>query len=412
METMDGVTTFILAGGAGRRLFPLTRDRAKPAVAFGTKWRLIDFTLANCLHSGMRSVAVLTQYKGDTVAQHGARVWRGAAGMTVRIVSPGRDGRCRRYRGTADAVFQNLPALERSEAADALVLAGDHVYAMDYRPLVEAHREAGSDVTIATIPVPRSACSQFGILRRDMLGRVREFIEKPDSRDPRLDHGPALHASMGIYVFRRDALYRLLADGPGKGRWFDFGADVIPNAIESCRVFSHEFRRAPMGVRAYWRDVGTIDSYFAAHMELLDGGFSIDPDDPHWPASPDSLTGDSPCDYLDAVRTGPSCTLDGSVSHAVLGRNVVIESGAHVRDAVILDGARIGAGCRIRRAIIGERSFVEPGTLLGFGEDPEGTFRSAGGVAVLVRGEDGNRQAGPCEAQSTDRNRLPLVING
>ena len=397
---MRDVSTFVLAGGVGKRLFPLTRDRSKPAVSFGGNWRLIDFTLSNCLHSGIGRAAVLAQYKSESLVSHASARWNGRGALTLDVLEPRVDDGIGWYRGTADSVYRYAWMLRRDRPRDVLILAGDHVYAMDYRPFVAWHRAHGAELTIAVARRPRTECSQFGIVERREDGRVTGFLEKPAADDPRLGAGEELCASMGIYVFRTDVLLEALADGPGCDRRFDFGADIIPRLVAAVPVQSYVFEHSPSGRNAYWRDVGTIDAYFEAHMAMLARVPPIATSSRLWPMLPASertvsrrtVLGDGA--WIEDSIVGPDCLIEGSVQHSVVSRGVEIAEGAEVRDAVVLPGARIGGHCRIAHAIVDEGSSLPAGTTVGYGDELQETVCSPGGVAVFSREDDVDV---PCE---------------
>ncbi|MBN1419756.1 MAG: glucose-1-phosphate adenylyltransferase [Planctomycetes bacterium] len=400
---MRDVTTFLLAGGEGARLYPLTRDRSKPAVPFGGHYRLIDFTLSNCVHSGIARIGVLTQYKSDSLTRHLGAAWgffRPQLGEYLNILPPQLRNIREFYRGTADAVYQNLNTIRREGPRDVLILSGDHVYAMDYRPFLERHREANADLTIATIPVPRSEAVRFGILREGKGGRVVEFTEKPRDLSAFADVADGgLDASMGVYLFKAGVLARELEDGPGRDERFDFGRDIIPAMVGRARVFIHRFARGAADHTNYWRDVGTLDSYHAAQMDLLspDGLFHLS--SPTWPI----LTGlpprapariGSPAGgRVEDCLVCEGCAIAGTARHSIIGPDVVVDRGAVVEDSVLLSGVHIERDAIVRRAVLDKAVRVRRGGVVGLpagnrGVQTQGKIvHTPGGVAVVAKGD-------------------------
>ena len=328
---------FILAGGQGERLLPLTANRPKPAIPFGGSSRIIDFTLSNCLNSKIAQVALLTQYRHDElqryVRQNWADVWNERMRDRQHLAClPPTSGQ--RYRGTADAVFQNLPVIYSTVPEYVLILSGDHVYDMDYRELLARHVETKADVTIATLEHPVQHASQFGVVEVDRSFRVSGFQEKP--AHPRvlpLRPDTAL-VSMGIYVFSTEILIRALIENCDRALGYDFGHDVIPSLINSARVCAFDFRDPVHDSPRYWRDIGTIDSYYEASMDLARGRVSL------------NVT----------LLSRSSALVSGGarVSHSVLTSGVRIEQGASVENCVLMPGVRVGRGARLRRAIVEE----------------------------------------------------------
>ncbi|HJZ60172.1 MAG TPA: sugar phosphate nucleotidyltransferase, partial [Gemmataceae bacterium] len=275
---MRGVLTVILAGGKGTRLEPLTRDRAKPAVPFGGQYRIVDFTLSNCINSGLRKIRVLTQFKSHSLDRHIRLGWNflsAELGESVEVLPPQQRIDETWYKGTADAIYQNIYSLERDDAEQILILAGDHIYKMDYAHMIRTHRERGADVTIGCIPVPLAEVKHFGIMQATADDRVRSFLEKPKAADPM--PGEPRHAlgSMGIYVFNTRLLFELLCEDAARAESdHDFGRNIIPYMIEAGqKVFAHRFRDENRKAIPYWRDVGTLDAYYQANMDLV----AIDP---------------------------------------------------------------------------------------------------------------------------------------
>ncbi|MEJ2396493.1 MAG: sugar phosphate nucleotidyltransferase, partial [Candidatus Thiodiazotropha sp.] len=286
---MENTLTVILAGGHGSRLKPLTQERAKPAVPFGGKYRVIDFTLANCLHSGLRRILVLTQYKSHSLQKHlrdGWSLFNPELGEYITAVPPQMRTGGNWYAGTADAVFQNLYMLKRSGAKRVLILSGDHIYRMDYAPMVAYHEEHKSGVTVACMKVPMEQAREFGVMSVNDEGRVTAFDEKPQQPVASPDDPNRAMASMGIYVFSIDRLIEILeSDAERDDSSHDFGKDILPRLIDSEGVYAYHFggEKGRVSPDRYWRDVGTIDSYYEANMELLDPVPSLDLYQPDWP---------------------------------------------------------------------------------------------------------------------------------
>jgi glucose-1-phosphate adenylyltransferase len=389
--------TFILAGGQGQRLHPLTRDRAKPAIPFGGIYRLIDFTLSNCLNSGFRRINILTQYQCESLHSH-------VRPLALRI-PPGNNHdevlvcRCpvsgKRYRGTADAVFQNLPILENSRADFSLILSGDHVYKMDYRELLRFHVDHGADVTIAGVEYPSNAASQFGILDIDPKGRLVGFEEKPRKPKPMCANSSNSLVSMGVYVFNTRALMDVLWDDAERNTSHDFGKDIIPTQIADQKVRVYNFTE--MGIRhgSYWRDVGTVDAYFHVNMELLLTSFFDSHASASWPLY--ALDGHSDLECGEVRRDSESSVVDSVVPqtvsigrktrviHSVLSSSIQIGSSAEVRNSILLQNVRIGAGARIQRAILDENVRIEGGVEIGYdsNRDRDYGFVTESGIVVI-----------------------------
>jgi len=365
----------ILAGGNGTRLGELTRWQCKPALSFAGHYRNIDFTLSNCVHSSVRRVAVLTQYKSHTLIKHLTRGWNHLSarlGEFIEVWPAQQRLSTAWYAGTADAVYQNLDVLSAYGRKYTLVLAGDHIYQMDYRALLARHAASGAAVTVACVPVALEEAGSFGVVGADG-GRVRSFIEKPapGALDTAADH---VLASMGVYVFDTDFLSdRLLRDACNAESSHDFGRDILPVAVHHDHVAVFAFTD-DAGRPRYWRDVGTLDAYWRAHMELLAEEPALDLNDPRWPV----LTYAEPlppAQLLGGGRRRPSVSNSllsagvvvrgASVERCVLSTGVTIEADFVLEEAVVLPGARIAPGCRLRRVIIDAESCVPEGTVIG-----------------------------------------------
>jgi glucose-1-phosphate adenylyltransferase len=384
----------VMAGGNGTRLGALTRWDCKPALPFGGQYRNIDFPLSNCVNSGIRQIGVLTQYKAHSLIQHVAQGWsflRPELGEFVELWPAQQRKGQRWYDGTADAVYQNLELIMEHAPAYVLVLAGDHVYKMDYRPMIEAHAAAGADVTVGCVEVPLREAGSFGVMGVDTDGWVEEFKEKPESPKAVPSRPNIALGSMGIYVFNRDFLFGALIDDAGNpSSSHDFGRSLLPSMVAHSRVLAYAFRDRATGGQGYWRDVGTIDAYWQANMDLLEDAPELDVHDQRWPI----LTHQplrTPARLLRGGSTTRSIVaaggvIAGSVEDSVLFPECEIGRGAAVSGALVLPGARIGRNARLRNVIVDSGCEVPDGTVVG--EDPEADAAvyevSPGGVALVT----------------------------
>ncbi len=390
----------VLAGGRGTRLKGLTAWRAKPAVPFGGKFRIIDFPLSNCINSGIRRISVVTQYKSHSLQRHLQRGWgflSGQFGEFVEVLSAQQRLGEGWYTGTADAIYQNLDILRHYNPTYVLVLAGDHIYKMDYGKMVAAHVANGADITVGCIPVPRDEARAFGVMEVDEVGRIIEFAEKPDDPKPMPDNPDKSLASMGIYVFNADYLRdRLLADAKNAGSSHDFGKDIIPAAVAHDRVFCFRFMNANTGAPGYWRDVGTVDAYWEANMDLANIQPELNLYDTNWPIwtyqeqlPPAKFAFDDENRRGMAVDTMLSggCLITGAVvRHSVLFSNVRIHSFSEVEDSVILPDVEIRRGCRIRRCVIDKGAVIPENTIIGEDreEDARRFYVSENGIVLVT----------------------------
>ena len=392
----------ILAGGRGSRLKHMTLWRAKPAVPFGGKFRIIDFVLSNCMNSGIRRIGVLTQYKAHSLIQHIQKGWgflRGEFGEFIELLPAQQRIETSWYAGTADAVYQNLDIIRNHNPSYVLILAGDHIYKMDYGPMIAHHVGHGADMTVGCIEVPLERATAFGVMSVDNDGRVRKFMEKPANPEPVPGRSDVALASMGIYVFNTSFLYeQLIKDADMPGSSHDFGKDIIPNAIQKYRVMAYPFRDVQSGRQAYWRDVGTVDAFWEANLELIGVTPELNLYDEDWPIwtyqeqlppakfvfNDDGRRGMA----VDSMVSG-GCVVSGAlVQHSLLFSNVKVHSYARVVDSVVLPNVDIGRHCRITKAGIDKGCQIPPGTVIG--ENPEQDARrfyvTQGGV-VLVTAE-------------------------
>jgi glucose-1-phosphate adenylyltransferase len=371
---------FILAGGQGQRLFPLTRDRAKPAVPFGSVHRVIDFTLSNCLNSGLRRVRILTQYRRESLHSYIRALTRrihlkADCDDALRCVSPVKG---KRYRGTADAVFQNLPILENTAADFVVILSGDHIYRMDYRDLLRFHSDCGNQVTMAAAEWPLEAACRFGVLEADSRGHVVGFQEKPSTPRHIFSKPAKSLISMGVYVFNTQTLVHALRDAQGKVH-HDFGKDIISELVRNNLVSAYNFTEASTRLGSYWRDVGTVDAYYDANMELLLRPFFFDPyESAVWPVCSVeahhctefwSTGGQAAVDSI--IPKGVSIGRGSSVIHSVLSPGVRIDRGAEIRNSILLPNVRVGSGVRIERAIVDENVHIADAVEIGYDSDSD-----------------------------------------
>ena len=405
---MRDILTVILAGGRGSRLEPLTRDRAKPAVPFGGLYRIIDFVLSNCLNSDMRRLLLLTQYKAQSLDRHINMAWRTyfcrELGEFIDVVPPQQRIAGNWYSGTADAVYQNIYAIEREEPEHIVVLAGDHIYKMNYGPMVEYHRKRDADITIGALRVGVDDARQFGVMQTDLDGRVIGFQEKPDQPIPTPEDPDVCLASMGIYVFNARFLYeQLCSDATCSNSDHDFGKNIIPGAIDSHLVCAFPFLDENRKSDAYWRDVGTIDAYYEASMDLI----SIDPQlnlyDKHWPVRahqpmmppPKFVFGSENVSTrrgaaTDSLVCQGAILSGGTAARSIIGPGVRINSYASVEDSILFDDVNVGRRSRLRRVIIDKGVSIPPETEIGFNPvaDAERGFQvTDSGLVVIGRGE-------------------------
>lgn len=390
----------VLAGGRGSRLGGLTLERAKPATPFGGNMRIIDFPLSNCVNSGIRRIGVLTQYKAHSLIRHLQQGWgflRGELGEFVELLPAQQRTDGSWYEGTADSVYQNIDIIKSHDPQFVLVLGGDHVYKMDYGALLAFHVENGADITVGCMEVPLADATGFGVMGIDEDGRVREFQEKPAQPAAIPGHPDLALASMGIYVFNTRYLLEVLAEDAGhSGSSHDFGKDVLPRAVDQDRVFAVPFRDPRTGERGYWRDVGTIDHYWRANMELIGVVPELDLFDKRWPIwTYQAQVPPAKFVFDDEGRRGMAvdsmvaggCIVSGArIRHSVLFSSVRADEGAQVDESVVLPNAVVGAHCRIRRAVIETGCVLQPGTVIG--EDIEQDRRrfevSSGGVVLVT----------------------------
>ena len=395
-----GTLAVIMAGGRGERLKQLTEDRCKPATPFGGKFRIIDFVLSNCVNSGIRQISVLTQYKAHSLIQHIERGWgylRGEFGEFVEIIPAQQRHGPAWYQGTADSLWQNMDIVKAHRPLHVLVLAGDHIYKMDYGPMIGFHVENEADITVGVVEVPVERAREFGVLAVDESNRVQRFQEKVSDPEPVPGRPDVALASMGIYVFNPKLLERLLrADAEDPDSAHDFGRNVLPGAIENLRVYAYSFEDVRTKAQNYWRDVGTVDAYYDANMELVRVAPELNIYDEQWPIwtyqeqlPPAKFVFDDPDRRgvaIDSMVSG-GCIISGSrVSNSLLFSNVRVHDWSSIDRSVVLPRVRVGERCVIRGAIIDEGAIIPDDTSIGVDPvaDAERYYVTEAGVVLVT----------------------------
>ena len=400
---LEKTISIILAGGIGSRLHPLTAERAKPAVPFGGRYRIIDFTLSNCLHSGLRRILVLTQYKSHSLQKHlrdGWSIYNPELGEYITPVPPQMRTGESWYSGTADAIYQNLFLLERSDAEFVLILSGDHIYRMDYAAMLQQHQESGAELTIACQTVSLEQARSFGVVMVDEKDWITSFDEKPENpRSLPGDDGHAL-ASMGVYVFSLELLAQLLHEDHSRDSTHDFGKDILPSIIGVHRVKAYRFGGPSGRVTAdrYWRDVGTIDAYYEANMDLLQPLPAIDLYQGDWPIR--TYEGQHPparsvhgktgreAEIVNCMLASGTLVVGGTLRHAILFPNVRVEEGAVVENSLLFEGVTVEEGAQLQRCIVDKHVVIPAGEKIGFDlvRDAELFTVSDRGIVVVSKG--------------------------
>ncbi len=397
----SGTLAVIMAGGRGERLKALTEHRCKPATPFGGKFRIVDFVLSNCVNSGIRQIAVLTQYKAQSLIQHVQRGWsylRGELGEFVELIPAQQQVGNHWYRGTADSVFQNLDFIRSHHPTHVLILAGDHIYKMDYGPMIAYHEQCEADITVGVVDVPIERANEFGILTTDDTNRVVKFAEKPSTPDPIIGHRHLARASMGIYVIALNTLDKLLSDDAKlDASSHDFGKNIIPPAIDRMRVFAYPFEDVETRAQNYWRDVGNVDALYEANMELV----SLDPDlniyDHQWPIWTYQAQ-QPPAKFVldEAGRRGMAvnsmiaggCIISGAhVDQSLLSSDVRVEEGTFIQSSVLLPGVTVGRRANIRRCILDENCVIPDDMRIGHdpAADAKRFFVTRRGVTLVTQ---------------------------
>ncbi len=402
------IVALVLAGGQGQRLRPLTELRSKPAVPFGGKWRIIDFVMSNLVNSGIHGIYVLTQYKAQSLLEHLQETWVRSFGPNSFITAVPAQMQSGQswYQGTADAIHQNLRLLDRSRPHLVAVFGGDHVYKMNVRQMVDYHRECGAVATVACMPVPSEEASDFGVVKIDGHRRIVEFQEKPE-HPAEIPGRPGWSLiSMGNYIFNTSTLVDFLEeDAADPHSVHDFGKSILPKLIEVMPVYAYDFHRNRIPLEsaeesAYWRDIGTLDAYYEANLDLKNVQPKLNLYNWDWPIRSVSYS-DPPVKFVfdDGHRRGEAiqstvaggCIIAGGyVKDSVLGRNILIDQGAVVENSVVLDNCWIGRGAQVRNAIIDKNNHIAPGDRIGYdaARDAERFHISPGGIVVVSRGKD------------------------
>jgi glucose-1-phosphate adenylyltransferase len=403
------VLTLILAGGKGTRLDPLTRDRAKPAVPFGGLYRIIDFTLSNCINSDLRRVLVLTQYKARSLDRHIHAGWSflpREMDEYIEVLPPQQRIDEHWYKGTADAIYQNIYSIEKADPKYVLILAGDHIYKMDYGDMIRSHLERKADLTIGCIQVPVRESIHFGVMQVDEKDRVTGFQEKPANPAPLPDAPHLCLASMGIYVFTARPMYELLCqDATRTDSDHDFGKNIIPGIMDQDRVFAYRFRDKNRKAVPYWRDVGTLDAYYQANMDLVEIDPVLNLYDREWPIRtfqpqlppPKFVFSDQGSweharrgEAHDSMVCSGCIVSGGHVRKSILSPNVRVNSFAVVENSILFDGVNVGRHCRIRRAIIDKDVKIPQNSTIGYDLDHDrrrGFTVTEQGVVVIAKAE-------------------------
>lgn len=405
MPMMRKVLTFVLAGGKGERLHPLTRDRAKPAVPFGGIYRIIDFTLSNCINSGIRRIHVLIQYKSFSLQRHllmGWNIFNSELGEFIDVIPAQQRIGSGWYLGTADAIYQNLYTVEDENPDEVLILAGDHIYKMNYYQMIDLHREKNADMTVACVEMPKEKSTDFGVVEVDKNGFVRGFEEKPERPKTIIGKPEAIFASMGIYVFNRASLEEELKEDAEKASSeHDFGKNIIPQMIKKGKKVAGYNFVDEHGKPKYWRDIGTRDAYYQANMELIKHRPEFDLYDSSWPIRtyqeqfPPAKTvcateKDRGCAgvIVDSLISGGCIIMAAKVQRCVLSPNVIIEDGAEVSDSILMEGVVVKKNSKLKNTIVDKKVMVPANTRIGFdhAEDSKRfTFTTSGIVLVAKK---------------------------
>jgi glucose-1-phosphate adenylyltransferase len=399
---MKDTVVVLLAGGAGERLYPLTRDRAKPAVTFGGIYRIIDITLSNCINSDLRKIYILTQYKALSLNRHIREGWNIVArdlGEFVEILPPMKRVSENWYLGTADAVYQNIYSIGSEQPKHVFILSGDHIYKMNYELMLRQHLGTGADVTLATILIDPGETARFGVVDIDREGRICGFEEKPQQTDKRSPYNPRMvSASMGVYLFNTDVLIPvLLKDAEDPSSSHDFGHDILPKMMEDYQVYSYNFVDENKKEAQYWRDVGTLEAYYEANMDIVSVSPVFNLYDKEWPIrthqrqyppakfvfGEPNRTGTA----IDSIVSNGCIVSGGVVRNSVLSPDVRVNSYSEVDSSIIFSHVNIGRHCRIRRAIIDRDVHIPEGTVIGYepDSDKERYFVTESGITVVTR---------------------------
>jgi len=397
------VLAFILAGGKGERLYPLTRDRTKPAVPFGAIYRIIDFTISNCINSNLRKIYILSQYKSLSLNRHiqlGWNILSSTLGEFITVVPAQQRINEHWYKGTADAAYQNIYLLQKDPPDILLILSGDHVYKMDYRKMIDFHLEKEADLTIAAVEMDKMPSREFGVIEVDNDYRITGFQEKPEHPKTIPNKPDKIMSSMGIYVFNTEVMVRKLIEDAKQDTAHDFGRNIIPAMINENRVFAYDFVDEKAEAQ-YWRDVGTVDAYFESNMDLISVSPLLNLYDPEWPIHTyqghfppaktvfdEGFEGGRRGVVLESVISGGCVISGGEVRRSLLSPNVRIDSYALVEDSILLEGVWVKERANIKRTIIDKESEIPPGMQIGYDlkEDAKRFTITESGVVVVPKG--------------------------
>jgi glucose-1-phosphate adenylyltransferase len=404
---MRNTLCILMAGGKGERLYPLTKSIAKPSVRFGGIYRIVDFTLSNCLNSDIRQIYVLTQYRSVSLDRHirlGWSIFNHELGEFIECVPPQQRNVDRWYRGTADSIYQNIYILQNERPERVLILSGDHVYKMNYNDMLAFHIEKNAELTVAGVEVPREHATAFGVIGCDEDYRITDWDEKPSDPKPVPGKPDTSFVSMGVYIFNTEVLVKsVIADAKDSSSHHDFGKNVVPQMVESNRVYVHSFTEANNSSSRYWRDIGTLDAYWEANMDLCSDVPLCNLYDKTWPirtfqeqvppariVRPQAVVTEEQYqgEVTDSILSGGCVVSGGIVQRAVVSPDVQVSEGAMVSDSVLLDGVTVGRGAKIRKAIIDGQVAIPEGCTIGYDaeQDKSRFTMSPGGIAIVPRG--------------------------
>ena len=402
MNSNPTILALVLAGGEGSRLYPLTAVRSKPSVPFGGRFRIVDFVLSNLVNSGIRSIYLLVQYKSQSLIEHVNHAWtlsNAIPDQFVTVVPPQMREGPEWFQGTADAVYQNLNLIGSREPDMVAVFGADHIYRMDVRQMVGFHQRNGADVSVAAIPIPLGLASSFGVITADDGGRVSDFIEKPEQPAPMPGRSNCAYGSMGNYLFNTEVLKQALLESSERGE-NDFGRHILPRLIRSHKVYAYDFstNRVP-GTHAYeepayWRDVGTIEAYYAAHMDLLGLEPRFNIFNPKWRIFSSGYQGPSSKIIDGQIKSsliGAGAIIKGgSIRNSIIRREVMIEEDVELEDCIIMDYTIIRKGARLRRVIVDRYNTIAAGTQIGYDSDADRAryHVSESGLVVVSKGDE------------------------
>lgn len=394
------VLAMVMAGGQGTRLHPLTAERSKPSVPFGSRYRIADFVLSNLVNSEIHGIYLLVQYKSQSLIKHVNKAWGQTLsfhGQFINVVPPQMREGPEWFQGTSDAVFQNINLIELHAPDMVAVFGADHVYRMDVRQMIDFHRQSSAHVSVAAIPIPVAEATAFGIIDADAAGRVKGFLEKPKNPPPMVNDPTCAYGSMGNYLFETEVLLTALREAKGRGE-HDFGHNILPRLVNSHRVYAYNFAdnripgTADYEEQAYWRDVGTIDAYYDAHRDALGEQPRFKLFNPQWIINSSNYQGPSArilSGHIENTALGPGSLIRGaSVRNSILRREVIVEKDVEIDDCIIMDHSVIRRGSRLKRVIVDRYNTIDPNTCIGFdpAADRARYHVSEGGIVVLPKG--------------------------